>query len=721
MADPELFTIRCVTTGNKKEEKKFSVYLDPDQKLDKLRTDLEAQFDLPERWVFVKGEKGDAKAEKADAKPEKADAKPEKADAKPEKADAKAEKADAQLTPSAEAKMSVATLAGGENTLELRVTKDLAKGEAEAAKEIQEQLKDLNTSLAAVKQALARPKDALLSEAERAALAMPEHLKRDPGRWGGDTGTSYRALPDGELVKIVRSLGLPRTARREPDESFVMTEFVARLTAPEDSDDPVETVAKEYTVAANEVETRVEKFAEAWQKRSFESGFMNISAALQLSFPIFSGRFGISGSYQRSEQTEKTRDSGGSTLYIVGSQEVRKARVFVPVDMIALADHVQKRFVNAVKADSLSDEKILENLELLLNEYGYFVITEYVLGAKLTTFDELKGIDSASAEAKAVEWQVAAALSFKHVAGSGEASGGVGKGTSEKSSDKSTSERLSFRIQAKGGNVTERHDPHAWIQSIRPDNWEVIAYGRLMPIYEFINDIDVRRHCESALKRMTNRHLDDAVALWATNSSRFSGVAGAREALPAHEGSHNRTLQEHELYAHTGWVKVPEKQFFRGARLQVRGTRLTLALNVVDEKMAPQPDVSPSDNEVNNGQDYIGTKLIKGSNLFFDTTPVDIPAGHRIIALRLRRLDNPPNRIGLEVQTAKGVRDASVTTLIKHHGDNRTFIDADMDKLFLSCERAVAPEGTCIVGIHLAKHGQNFTLGVRLLVRPVEQ
>jgi hypothetical protein len=146
--------------------------------------------------------------------------------------------------------------------------------------------------------------------------------------------------------------------------------------------------------------------------------------------------------------------------------------VFVPFDMVKLNQRVQMQLEDATRPPSppgeapksfYSNNEILANLEPLLDEYGYFVATEYVLGAKLTTFDEVKSRDRTSAEAKAVEQEIAAALSYKHTPGGGDASGGAGTGSASKGLDKSTNERLAFRLQAKGGGVAQAEGrlPHS--------------------------------------------------------------------------------------------------------------------------------------------------------------------------------------------------------------------------------------------------------------------
>jgi hypothetical protein len=713
--EPGDFTIKYVTPDNNDGEE-FTVLLDPKLTLDKLRADLEGQPDIGQGWVYLREKK--------------------------------------RLVKSSESKMTVTALAGTEKTIELQLTKEKSSARSE---EVKEQLKELSEKLSAVRLALARPKDGLLSKDDMAALELPAHLKEERGgKWGGDTGKGYRGLKADELAEIVRSLGLPRAARREPDGSFVMTEFTAGLKAPEPPDpakkrapgdsDLIDMLVRKYTVAANEVETRVEKFTKVWQKRSFESGFMNISAALQLSFPALGGRLGASGSYERSEQTEESDQKGGSKLYIVGSQEVRKARVFVPFEMVKLYKRVQTRLEEATRPPAApgeapknfySDEQILENLEPLLDEYGYFVATEYVLGAKLTTFDDVDTSDYASAKAKNVEQEIAAALSYKRPLGGGlDASGGIGTGSSSKSSDKSTDERLAFRLQAKGGSATDRYDPQAWIKSIQPDNWEVIAYGRLIPIYEFIEDKEVRERCKKAQKQLADRHFYEAVQRWATNSSRTSDTEDASEQGPKSEGKANKKLQVHQLKAYTNWVEVPKAQYFRGARLMPKDGYLTLSLIVVDKNMSPLLEVESDTKKSNKAElpdvDGTGQKkaddaahfdemFVDDKDYYFDTSPVPIPPGHRITAMRLRRLDSPRNRIGIEVKTVKGVPGEPGSERVRcHYGDNSLYINKKMGEIYLSTVGTVAPDGKCIVGIHLADlNPATNTLGIKLQVRPI--
>ena len=144
--------------------------------------------------------------------------------------------------------------------------------------------------------------------------------------------------------------------------------------------------------------------------------------------------------------------------------------------------------------------------------------------------------------------------------------------------------------------------------------------------------------------------------------------------------------------------------------------------------MSPLPEVDSATNKNTKAGDpaHVEDDLINGKDLYFDMSPVPIPPGHRITAMRLRKLVSPSNRIGIEVTTVKGVPGEPETERTEcHQGDNSLYIDKikTMGELYLSTVETVASENKCIVGINLANvrtsDRSSDTLGIQLWVRTI--
>ncbi|HEX8290476.1 MAG TPA: hypothetical protein VF570_01895, partial [Pyrinomonadaceae bacterium] len=106
--ETQKFTIKCATADNQDIEQ-YTVYLNPEQTLSKLRADLQAQLDLPQRWAYVQD--------------------------------------GSQLAASAETVTKVSGLAGDKQTFDLRLLKDKGPVEGTPAEAVKEQLKELGEQL----------------------------------------------------------------------------------------------------------------------------------------------------------------------------------------------------------------------------------------------------------------------------------------------------------------------------------------------------------------------------------------------------------------------------------------------------------------------------------------------------------------------------------------------------------------------------------------------
>lgn len=588
----------------------------------------------------------------------------------------------------------------------LRQRDAAARGKQEAQRKaeeaaLREHAELARSALKTLQDVLQRP-EALRPEDVNAAFSALKHAET-LSKFGGDTGDALRTLSVDDIEKIVRSLGLPRTTSRAAgDGAFLVNELVARLRAPEGEEasvDPLRLIAERCVVAVNEVETRVETFQEEWQKKACESGFSQIAATLAVAYKSPAFRGALSANYSHSDQRESAAHASGEVVYLVGTQEVRKARVVIPPEMIVLSPLVEAHFAAAAAGGA-------EALRPVFDRHGYFVITEYTLGGKLYTSETEARSASAAAQASKFQRSFGAAVDAAgyggHVAGAAASSGEEARSESRSESR----QRADFHLSAKGGNVTDRHDPKQWIASLKPDNWEVIAYGRLVPIFEFLGDPALRERCRQAVEALARASDDlrDAeakaaaqaeLARWAVMSRGVADYDPNERQRPADRGRTGRPFAEVRCQVSTAWVEVPQGMYFKGAQLKVDGEWLKIVLFVTDAERAVERMIEAPASDGVDGR-------LGDAGIYLDKTPLRIPPQQRIVGLRLRRLANPANRVGLEVKLGD-LGGAAMGTLLNHE-DNREHYDESA-----RCTPCVAPTmvpgGKVVTGIRLENLG----------------
>lgn len=579
-------------------------------------------------------------------------------------------------------------------------------------KELREHIKLTKDALTALQTTLATPNDLINADDVKVIFATLKNAE-SMARWGGSTNESLRELEPNQIEKIVRSLGLPRTASRAPgDGSFLLNEFVARLRA-DKGVDPIQRIAQAHVIAVNEIDTRVESFQEEWQKKACEAGFSQISAELSIAYksPAFKGS--ASANYGKSTQNESVADEKSEIVYMVGIQEVRKARVVIPAEMIVLSPMVEDQFAIASRAGAHA-------LRPLFERHGYFVITEYTLGGKLYTSETEK--KSGSAAEQASKFQKSWGVAVDATGWGAQVQGGVasksGESTSQKQQD--TRQSSSFHLSAKGGNVTDRHDPSKWIASLKPENWEVIAYGRLIPIYEFLRDAGVREACRKAVQdfakinedqqaAMMNAEKRMALARWAVMSRGVADRTAKVQQDPSDRGA-GKYFRDQPCHVSSNWVDVPEGMYFKGAQLKVDNGWLKIGLLVTDDEQNNEAEVmSPVGQEAGDVSDY----KLGDEGIYFDKTPLFIPPQQRIIGLRLRRLENPSNRVGLELKLAD--LDGNLKGKLVN-SDNNEHYDHARD-CRPSASPTTFPDSHMVAGIRLENTGEG-TYGFVIFTLP---
>ena len=249
-----------------------------------------------------------------------------------------------------------------------------------------------------------------------AATTLAEVRKYVGGLTKDSVMSALAAKKPADLLTKLTYFRLPRTVKRGADGVFVPAEFVATLEKATFLDD----LAKHYFVAVNQITTDVRSFSSSWASKAFESGFRNIQASLSASYGGAGYGVGAAFSASTSSQHAEKTDKRKKTAYIAGVYEVQKLRIFIPPHLIVLADHVTAAFAGAItvlkaedakdKADTkmLPDERAKRALLRkhakfveLFDEYGYFVVTHYTIGGKLSSSETTTYTDDATRETEA--------------------------------------------------------------------------------------------------------------------------------------------------------------------------------------------------------------------------------------------------------------------------------------------------------------------------------
>jgi len=426
----------------------------------------------------------------------------------------------------------------------------------------------------------------------------------------GQSKWSARELSPAELQNIIWSFLCPRTLRRDPQGTFEVAQLVALYKSPAIKDPKggqeltgdVADIASDYVVTVNEMETSVEWFKTTWEKKAYESGFMNISIALSASFPIKGLDVGVGASHGQSEQSASSDQSAGSSVYLVGVHEVRKFKIHIPDNRIILDPEVVKKFEAAFTAFKKATEHrdatdravavaaaVAEaKAKAVLDEFGYFVITDYTIGGKLYFSVVGEYLKKKHEEAKTFERQFAAALSVGKGPVSVSVSGGVGHGNESESSQRDTSQSFSSRMQAKGGDEASRPRPAAWATSLTAGNCEIISYDRLVPIYSFLQG-DVQAFYKDSMNKITAVLQDKALQRRVLYSLREQDRKDAKSIKPAIDST--RHFKDSDLFVDTNWVEVPEGRFFTGAALYKKENRLGISLRVTDSTFSEEETI----------------------------------------------------------------------------------------------------------------------------------
>jgi len=165
--------------------------------------------------------------------------------------------------------------------------------------------------------------------------------------------------------------------------------------------------------------------------------------------------------------------------------------------MLSTSDNVIKYCVlNDIRnREGESRKNRYRKLLQVLEEYGFFVPTEFVLGGQIyaedikeeTSYDEKEKIQDLLAGALAISIQSPFPIMLES---------GVGKTSSDLTSDSHLKASQAVFKQVRGGDAANANDTAKWISSLGSYNsWAVIKRDNLIPIIAFLEPEKLRRQC----------------------------------------------------------------------------------------------------------------------------------------------------------------------------------------------------------------------------------
>ena len=666
----------------------------------------------------------------------------------------------ASLTPSAEQNQTINDLAPGETELTLQrklsakeqsrtemksyleedadIRKELGdKREAEEKKR-RAHMKLTSEHLDKLQKTLNLGDEKKLIDTEKVAVTFKDFFADDAGKkalgLGGTAKDSLRSdkMTSAKISALFQSLGLPCTAgRSKNDGSFKALSFVAQLKA--DDKTSLEAMAVKNTVAINEVDNRFETFQHEWEKKASASGFSQIAAELSVAYrnPVVSAS--LSANYKQGKRSEEASASKSEKVHMVAMQEVRKARITIPPEAIKLSQYTTEQFRNAVNSSNNIKEQA-EALQVVLDRSGYFVITEYTLGGKLYSSETLTKKGSIEETASEFKRSFGAAVDVQGMVGGGKAAIGVSGGNASGNQEAKKAQDSQFQLSARGGSVTERGEPAKWANSLAIDNWDVISYGRLLPIYEFLADKPLRDQCKLVLDALAENNqqdessrkkaeLDEYIRRVFFNST--SAEQRQSDKVEKHHPDLNKLGPAFDRskteVIYTNWADITdnegEARYFKGVQLTPcsQGGSLALTILVTDKAKKDEDllenQVKIIDNEEN--IDLLGKK--ESFNLgeqehYIDTTMLDIPRGYRIKAIRPTIFFK--NRIGLQI---KVVNEKGTIKYLRNKINNDGENYKDSNESRKPCiSTTIVPEDHCVTGIRLAYYDAEKAFGIEI-------
>ena len=559
-------------------------------------------------------------------------------------------------------------------------------------------------------------REELLTDRALDGAAKVNSLARLQAPMAGQVPDNALSISQENRTKLLRMLGLPRVIRQNVDGSMSSTAFAAELFGP--GADFGE-LASRYVVATSSMDLKVDAFDTEQQQTAFVSGYANIAVSFSAGYEGLGGGAALSGSVDLREGHASRVESGEKGAYIAGVFDVARMRVHIPRAWIRLSDEVTRRIEEAMReiakappeaskeqkeaaaamtvevkaaADKAAAAKdaaeLRKAVKRVLDDVGYYVCTDYTLGGRLKSTEKQDSKDVAAQTRAKFDKRFAAAIDGSINGFKGSASGGYGWGSED--DDKKVSTRLNsaIHIVAVGGRGYAADKPGQWLESLSYDNWEIITYDKLVPIYEFLTDKTLKEAC----LREVNIESGALQAKFAeaAKEKRHADICHAVDAtqVKARQMAHNPLDPSPQLHpfgalvagrpSHTGVdtrkMLVPVGHHLRGLALCLRPAKWKNQDNVkvlgLELRVAPDTHptrIAPLVDAAEVGDISWQEVLLGGKDpyWYFNGRALQIPQGTRVTSVALAHDDN-------QVQLSVEVADMDLKnpqTLRVAHGD----------------------------------------------------
>ena len=192
--------------------------------------------------------------------------------------------------------------------------------------------------------------------------------------------------------------------------------------------------------------------------------------------------------HEKSKETSTTK----VTEYITGKFILRKVRIRVEMDSLILNKDFETKVIQAIKRHPNNEFNQYYSLLEVLNEWGYYVPTQFTLGGMLYSSDHTTIKDYSESETRKKEYGGSFKAAFK----------GIGGGASYKHAEGSTqSTTTSDRFQITsfsqiGGKADTSNDYSEWAKSLdKAIYWNVASYEELVPVVALLKDVQIQNTC----------------------------------------------------------------------------------------------------------------------------------------------------------------------------------------------------------------------------------
>ncbi len=197
-----------------------------------------------------------------------------------------------------------------------------------------------------------------------------------------------------------------------------------------------------------------------------------------------------------------TESTGKVKSYFTTRHVCQKVSISTRLDQLLIEDRFFRELKAAVTGmeDSINGYEYLVNV---LNENGWYVPREYILGGTIYSIKIEEVSDFKEAETKSQTFSAEFNAAFNGL--------GAGVGYSNKKSNEisssHTEKRNELTFLQTGGTLFGKDNLNQWNDSLdRPENWKIISYTSLYPSLILLHDKDdeLLQHCLHLLRKFND-------------------------------------------------------------------------------------------------------------------------------------------------------------------------------------------------------------------------